>query len=346
MLAWTHGIKEGSRAPRGDATTAMSDDDEHIPAELRPQASDVDYDLDHALGAVVSLRARVPEDAFTASVLGTERAGHGVVVNDAGLIVTIGYLVTEADEIWIITARGQAVPGHLLGYDYETGFGLVQALGRLDGPVMPLGSAGGIHVGETLVLAGHGGRSAALRVRVTARHEFAGYWEYVLDDALFTAPPHPNWGGAALIAPDGRLAGIGSLYVDQLVAALPEVDGNMVVPIDPLLPIVDELAHYGRTLKPARPWLGMFVSEVDGHFVVAGTYQDAPAARAGVAAGDVVTSVSGRCPETLADLFRAVWASGTAGCPVALALERDDEPLALIVESVDRRDFWKAPDLH
>ncbi|MEQ9057811.1 MAG: S1C family serine protease [Gammaproteobacteria bacterium] len=324
----------------------MSDDEARIPEALRPGADDVEYDLAAALGAVVALRARIPEDAFTAGVLGTERAGHGVVVNDAGLIVTIGYLVTEATEIWIVTARGQAVPGHLLADDYETGFGLEQALGRLDGPVMPLGSAAGINVGDTLVLAGHGGASEALRARVTARREFAGYWEYVLDDALFTAPPHPNWGGAALIAPDGRLAGIGSLYVDQIVDDLPEVDGNMIVPIDLLLPIIDELTRYGRTLKPARPWLGVFVSAVDGHFVVAGTYDDGPAARAGLDAGDVVVSVAGVRPTTLADLFRALWTSGTAGCAVTLEIARDDEIQAVRVDSVDRRDFWKGPELH
>ena len=317
-----------------------------IPLKLQPTAQDVAYDLAAALGAVVSLRARAPEDAFTASVLGTERAGHGVVINDSGLIATIGYLVTEAEEIWIVTASGQAVAGHLIGYDYETGFGLVQALGRLDCPVMALGDARELNVGDALVMAGCGGRKHAIRVHVAARREFAGYWEYVLDDAIFTAPPHPSWGGAALIATDGRLAGIGSLYIDNIVPELPDIEGNLSVPVNLLEPILEELLLYGRTLKPARPWLGLFVSELDRRLVVAGMYDDAPAARAGLVAGDVVRTVGGVRPSDLAGLFRAVWAVGTAGASIPLEIEREEKIVEVTVESVDRRDFWKQPHLH
>jgi len=320
--------------------------DMHIPSELQPARDDVSYDLDEALGAIVSLRANIPEDAFTASVLGTERAGHGVVIGDTGLIVTIGYLVTEAESIWVLTRSGQAVAGHLVGYDYETGFGLVQALGRLDCPVMTLGDSDDLVVGDQLVVGGFGGTRESIKVHLAARREFAGYWEYVLDDALFTSPPHPNWGGAALITPGGQLGGIGSLYVDQVVAELPDVDGNLHVPINLLKPIMDELMRYGRTLKPARPWLGMFVSQIDDRFMVAGVYHDAPAEQAGVRAGDVLLDVAGTPAHDLADLFRTVWAVGPAGTPIPLNLERDGEHLEVAVASVDRRDFWKAPDLH
>ncbi|MGR8919937.1 MAG: S1C family serine protease [Gammaproteobacteria bacterium] len=325
----------------------MSDDGENaIPPNLQPAQADVDYDLDAALGAVVSLRAEIPEDAFTASVLGTERTGHGIVVTDGGLIVTIGYLVTEAETIWVVTRGGQAVAGHLVGYDYETGFGLVQALGRLDCPVMPLGDSGSIDVGTECVVAGFGGPTEALKVHVAARHEFAGYWEYVLDDAIFTAPPHPNWGGAALIGADGRLAGVGSLYIDQIVPELPSIDGNLSVPIDLLKPIMEELTLYGRTLKPARPWLGMFVSQVEDRFMVAGVYKDAPAAAAGLRAGDIVLDIDGGRASDLAGLFRHMWSLGDAGCEVPLRVERDGETLDIAVRSVDRRDFWKTPELH
>jgi S1-C subfamily serine protease len=325
----------------------MSDeDDTRIPPELQPERGEVDYDLERTLGAIVSLRAHIPEDAFTAPILGTERAGHGVLIGDTGLIVTIGYLVTEANQIWVVTNAGQAVTGDLVGYDYETGFGLVQALGRLDAPVMELGDSRGLNVGEELVVAGYGGPTEALKVHVAARREFAGYWEYVLDDALFTAPAHPNWGGAALIGGDGRLCGIGSLYIDQIVPELPSVDGNLSVPIDFLKPIMDELIMYGRTLKPARPWLGMFVSEVEDRFMIAGVYNDAPATTAGLRAGDVVLDIGGRSATDLSGLFRAMWAVGPAGCEIPLRVERDGETLEIAVTSVDRRDFWKTPSLH
>ena len=318
----------------------------HIPVELRPRPADVDYDLNRALDAVVSLRARIPEDAFTASILGTERAGHGVVINERGLVVTIGYLITEASEIWLIANNGRAIAGDVVGYDYETGFGLIQALGALDTPALTLGSTRDLPLHEEVVVAGHGGRSHALKARVAAKREFAGYWEYVLDEALFTTPPHPNWGGTAVIGPDGRLCAIGSLFIDQILPELAPLEGNMNVPIDLLLPIMQELMTYGRTLKPARPWLGMFVSEAKNRLVVAGVYNDAPAAEARLRAGDVVLAVAGKRVSELATMFRAVWAYGTAGSEIPLTVQRDGKTFELNIQSVDRRDFWRAPDLH
>jgi S1-C subfamily serine protease len=317
-----------------------------IPPELRPQAADCDYDLDRALTAVVSLRAQIPDDAFTASILGTERAGHGVVIGEPGLVLTIGYLVTEADQVWLISAAGRAIPGDVIGYDYESGFGLVRALGALDVPPLEQGSVRDLHVNDPVVLAGHGGRSQALKARVAARREFAGYWEYVLDEAVFTAPPHPNWGGAALIGRDGRLCGIGSLYIDQVLPQMPALDGNMCVPIDLLRPILGELLAYGRTLKPARPWLGMFVSEVQNHLLVAGVYNDAPAAAADLRAGDIVLEVAGEPVRGLATLFRTVWACGDAGSDIPLTVHRDGKTFTVRVRSVDRRDLWRGPALH
>ena len=325
----------------------MSDNTEpQIPSELQPQQSDVGYDLVDALGAIVSLRARIPEDAFTASILGTERAGHGVAIGDSKLILTIGYLITEADEIWLVTQSGQVVTGHVVGYDYESGLGLVQALGALDAPSMQLGDTSTLQAGEEVVVAGFGGCDQSIKARIAAKREFAGYWEYVLDEAIFTSPPHPNWGGTALISPDGRLSGIGSLYIDQILPQTQSLDGNMSVPIDLLSPIMDELMTYGRTLKPARPWLGFFVSEAANALMVAGIYEDAPAAQADLRAGDIVLEVAGEPIEGLATLFRSIWALGSAGTEVPLTLHRDGNTFEARVNSVDRRDFWRAPNLH
>ena len=325
----------------------MSDNIEYqIPPELQPEPDDVSYDLDHALNAMVSLRAEIPDDAFTASILGTERSGHGVLIDERGIIVTIGYLVTEASQVWVVSNRGQAVPGHVLGYDYETGFGLVQTLGSLDAPFMPLGDSDKLEIADPMIVAGYGGASESVKVNLAARKEFAGYWEYVLDEALFTSPPHPNWGGTALIGPDGDLCGIGSLYIDQIVDSLPDVDGNMMVPVNLLKPILDELSNYGRTLKPARPWLGMFVSEVEQTMVVAGVYEGAPAAQADIRAGDFVLEVAGSGVSDLATMFRSVWSCGPAGIDIPLTIKRDGEILNIQIPSVDRREFWKTPALH
>ena len=202
---------------------------------MQPKPEDYDYELDEVLGAVVGLRALVPSDAFTAEILGTERVGHGALIRRDGLILTIGYLITEAQTIWISLSGGRTVPGHVVGYDQETGFGLVQALAHLDEPVLPLGCSSEAEVGMRVVLAGSGGRSRSVAARIIARQEYAGYWEYLLEDAIYTAPAHPFWGGTALIGAAGELLGIGSLQI-QAASASPgrrqqADEANMIVPI-------------------------------------------------------------------------------------------------------------------
>src|SRR6476661_3711541 len=182
-----------------------------IPAEIQPQPDEWGFDLERALSAVVGLQAAVPEDAFTAAVLGTERAGSGVLIREEGLVLTIGYLITEAESIWLTSSVGGAVPATVIGYDQETGFGLVQALGRLNVPPLEIGASQRVGAGDRGVVAAEGGRRHAVAATVVARQEFAGYWEYLLDRAIFTAPAHPFWGGAALIGGDGSLIGVGSL---------------------------------------------------------------------------------------------------------------------------------------
>src|SRR6266481_9566385 len=250
-----------------------------FPAEMRPQPEDWRFDLDTALDSVVLLRSEIPEDAFTAPLLGTERIGNGVVIRDDGLVLTIGYLITEATTIWLNTNKGAAVAGHPLAYDQATGFGLVQPLGRLAAPALSRGTAASCHVGDDVVVAGHGGRKHALKAKLIARREFAGYWEYVLDEALFTSPAHPHWSGAALVGDDGRLIGIGSLLVQEQVDE-DTVHGNMFVPIDLLHPIVDDLVRQGRRAGPMRPWLGLYAAEVKERLVVSALASGGPAERA------------------------------------------------------------------
>ena len=186
----------------------MSDETEWaIPAAAQPRPEDCAFDLERALAAVVAVRTEIPADAFTASILGTERAGNGVVIDQNGLILTIGYLITEAETVWVSAHSGAAAPAHVVGYDQTTGFGLIQALGRLGVPPLELGSAHASAVGDEVIVAGEGGLPHALKAAVVSKREFAGYWEYVLDEAIFTSPPHPSWGGAACIAADGRVLG-------------------------------------------------------------------------------------------------------------------------------------------
>jgi S1-C subfamily serine protease len=315
-----------------------------FPEEMRPRAGDAGFDLEAALDAVVLLRSEVPEDAFTAQILGTERAGNGVVIRD-GLVLTIGYLITEASAVWLTTNHGNAVAGFPLAYDYASGFGLVQPLGRLELQPLACGSCAGCEVGDEVVVAGHGGAAHALKARVFAKREFAGYWEYVLDEAVFTAPAHPNWGGTALIGTEGRLLGIGSLLVQEDMRGK-QVQGNMMVPIDLLEPILDDLLKYGRVNRLARPWLGMYATEVEGQLAIAGLAPRGPSERAGLQVGDVLLEVAGRRAKGLAELFRSVWALGPAGVEVPVSVRRNGDTLRLTVRSADRDDFLKKPHLH
>lgn len=313
-----------------------------ISSSVQPRPEDYAYDLDRALQSVVGLRATMPADAFTAETLGTERAGHGVVIRNDGLILTVGYLITEADQIWIHLADGHAVPGHALAYDQASGFGLVQALARLDIPALPFGSSSQVKLEDKVVLGGAGGRKRSVAAKVVGKQEFAGYWEYVLDEAIFTSPAHPNWGGTALIGPGGDLLGIGSLQLEANAGK----DINMVVPIDLLKPILDDLLTHGRPKGPVRPWLGFYVADADDKLVVMGLASRGPAQRARIESGDAVVAVDGVSVDGLADLFRKIWAMGPAGVEVPITLLRNGQTFEVAVKSGDRNMLLKTPRLH
>ena len=316
-----------------------------FPVEMRPKPEDWKFDLDAALDSVVMVRAEIPEDAFTAPILGTERIGNGVVIRDDGLVLTIGYIITEASTIWLTTNKGTVAPGFPLAYDQQSGFGLVQPLGKLGVDAVTRGSVSTCRVGENVVIASQGGREHALKATIFAKREFAGYWEYLLDEAVFTAPAHPQWGGSALIGSSGDLLAMGSLLVQEKVDA-GTLQGNMLVPIDLLEPILDDLLKTGRSRHPPRPWLGMYTTDVNDKLVAAGVAPGAPADRAGVKVGDLVLEIAGAKPSSLADLWRRLWALGNAGVEVPLKLLRKNRVVEVRLKSADRNDFLKKPHLH
>lgn len=325
----------------------MSDDssDSEQGWQVRPNQDELDFDLDHALKSMVRLQCHVPDAALTAQALGTERAGNGVVIDASGLVLTIGYLVTEAETVWITDHAGQIIQGTVAGYDQRTGFGLVQALGRLGLPALALGESSEIEAADRVVMAG-GGDDQAINALVTARREFAGYWEYVLDDAMFTAPAHPNWGGAGLLGPDGRLCGIGSLLVQQVTQGGDTIAGNMVVPTDLIKPILEDLRSFGQTRLPPRPWMGMMVQEDGDGLIAAGVYRDCPADQAGIEVGDRILAIGDAEPASLADMFRKVWALGPAGTHIPMSIGRNDKVLEVELISVDRSALLKTGTVH
>ncbi len=306
----------------------------------RPRAAGLAFDLDRALSSIVSLEAEVPQDAFTAGVLGTERIGNGVVLREDGVVLTIGYLVTEAEQVTLTTVDGRRIAGHVLGVDGASGFGLVMALEPLNLPALPLGDSRTLTPSSRLVVAGGGGSAHAVEGVLVTREPFAGYWEYLLDEALFTTPAHPHWSGAAVIGPEGDLVGLGSLRVEQHAAQGRVAALNMSVPAERLTPIFDDLLR-GRPSGPARPWLGVFSQVVEEKLVVLGVSPGGPAAKAELKRGDIVLALNGQPVGELADFYRALWNLGPAGVEVNLRLAREGDVFDVRLRSADRSALLK-----
>ncbi len=317
-----------------------------VPGAFRPRTGAYGFDVEQVLRSVVALQARVADDAYTAETLGTERLGNAVVIGP-DLVLTIGYLVMEAEEVVLTTRDGRRVHGHVLGVDARTGFGLIHALEPLDLPALPLGDSRALRRGAPVIVAGAGGPSHALAAAVTAREPFAGYWEYALDAALFAAPAHPHWSGAALVGEAGELLGVGSLHVESRTGEDEATarQQNMFVPIELLPPILDDLSR-GRQAHPPHPWLGVFCQEVDGHVVVVGVSPRSPAARAELHRGDIVHAVAGEPVEDLGDFYRKVWALGEPGVEAPLVLQREGDVFDVTLVSTDRRKLLKARRLN
>ena len=292
----------------------------------------------HWLDAVVRVRAEIPPEARTASFLGTKRRGSGVLIDDAGLIVTIGYLITEAMAAEVTTTSGKVSRADIVGFDIGSGLGLLRATDPLEAKPLPLGTANGLAEQTPVIVAGPGGTEAVQAAVVVSRRTFAGYWEYLLEDAIFTALPYSAWSGAALITLDGKLAGIGSLIVSDAEAGHP---GNMFVPIDKLRPIMGDLIAFGRPYSPAHPWLGANLQDLDGTLVVQRVAPEGPADRAGLRHGDQVTAIDGSPVHDLADLYRALWGRGEAGVTVKLTVTRQGEERDIEVKTIDRYRYLK-----
>jgi S1-C subfamily serine protease len=302
-------------------------------------------DLEDIGRSVVKLRAEVPEDAFTAGVLGSLRTGNGVVINADGLVLTIGYLVTEATDVWLTTPDGRELAAHPLAYDQVTGFGLVLPLEKLDLPPVPFGSSAHLRVGDPAFVVSSPLFAEPQPVQIFARREFAGAWEYLLEDAIFAIPAHPHWSGAALLNGDGRLAGVGSLLVSEMTAGR-EINANMFVPIDLLHPILEDLTTRGRASRQSRPWLGLYAVEMTGKVYVTGVAEGGPAQLADIREGDMISHVAQHGVATLPDFYRRLWAVGPAGTGVPLTAIRGGTRLHLNVRSVDRVALLKRPQAH
>jgi S1-C subfamily serine protease len=310
-------------------------DELEVDKALRPIAQLFDFDLDLRLSSVLALESRISDDAATARTLGTYRPGNAMVIGAEGLVLTIGYLITEADDVTLTVSDGRRIPAHVLGVDQATGFGLVHALEPLNLPALSIGDSRRLRPEAAVISAGGGGLAHALGGRVLARAPFAGYWEYYLEEALYVEPAHPHWSGAALIGPAGDLVGVGSLRMEQLARDGEIEPLNLFVPAELLPPILDDLAR-GRAARPPRPWLGVLSQEASSHIVILGVTPGGPAARAELRRGDIVRRLAGEVVSDLAGFYTRLWALGPPGVVVPLTIQREDDVFDVEIRSADR----------
>jgi S1-C subfamily serine protease len=291
------------------------------------------------LEGVVKLSIKAVPDARTTENLGAEREGTGVVFGEKGLILTIGYLILEAGSILVVAGDGRVFPASVVGYDHATGFGVLRA--AIDCRPLEVGSSAEVRELATVLVAAHGGAGGASRACVVSRRRFTGWWEYMIEGGIFTAPPRFEHSGAALLDADGRLVGVGSLWVSDALEIGAAFPGNMFVPIDLLKPFLHDLLATGQRREPPRPWLGVYSEEIQGHVVVTRVLPQSPADQAGLARGDVILGVGGQAVGRQSEFYQRLWASGDAGASVVLHVLHKKTVRQLTVRSMDRMAFLR-----
>jgi len=300
--------------------------------------------LTRANAAVVGVEVTAVEGARSARTLGQERSGSGVMIGADGLVLTIGYLIVEADTIQVVTQDNRRIPATTVAYDQATGFGLVRPLLPLRGltPV-PMGSHKDLRDGEPLMVASGGDDGDVAMTQLVSKRAFSGYWEYHIDSALFTSPPVRNHSGAALFNQRGELLGIGSLVVADARGENPRVAGNMFVPVDLLKPILGEMQKTGSTRQSRRPWLGVTSNEQDGHVQVMRVTDGSPAEAGGIKPGDVILAVDGTRVATLEEFYKRVWSHANPDDEIKLTVQQGDNTRVLTLKGIDRATTMLKP---
>jgi S1-C subfamily serine protease len=307
-------------------------------AQPAPPATQGRRDLTVDALSVVKVRSKAIANARSLRTLGPQREGSGVVIDSEGLVLTIGYLIVEAETVELSTADGKSVPATVVAYDYPTGFGLLKALRPLAVKPVQFGQSGSVSERELVLVVGFDGVAPAY---VVSRRPFVGYWEYLLDEAIYTAPATVNWSGAALLNREGKLLGIGSLVVGDAMGTRSQVPGNMFVPIDLLKPLLGELIANGKSSARPRPWIGINTQEVQGNVIVTRVSPEGPAEDASIRTGDVIVGIGGQRIASQADFYTKLWKAGEAGVAIPLDVLRAGQVETITVKSIDRERYMR-----
>jgi S1-C subfamily serine protease len=330
-----------------DSKTAMPADSDSKTATRADSDAKANADKNDGIDAerffqsIVKVQTRAIPDARSAATLGAEREGTGIVISEDGLVLTIGYLIVEADDVSLVDQRGRTLPARVVGYDHVSGLGLVRAVVPLDAAPLQLGDSAKLADREPVMIVNHAGAADVTLALVVSKRAFTGSWEYLLDQAIFTSPPTMNWSGAALINKDMKLVGVGSLIVREASVGETALPGNMFVPIDVLKPILADLVKTGRRAGEARPWLGVSADEVSGRLVVSRVSPESPGDRAGIKVGDIILGVGGDGVRTQAEFYRKVWGRGSAGVDIPLRVLQGVDVKELAVHSIDRVEYFR-----
>jgi serine protease Do len=298
-------------------------------------------DVEKFFDSIVKVQVRAVPDARSSATLGVEREGSGVVIGDDGLVLTIGYLIVEADEVSLVDRHGRTLPARVVGDDHATGFGLVRSAVPLTAKPMPIGDSAKVNERDPVMIVNHAGPDDVTFAFVVSKRPFTGNWEYLLDQAIFTSPPTLNWSGAALVTKDLKLVGIGSLIVREAASGEKALPGNMFVPIDALKPILTDLVKTGRRAGAPRPWLGVAADEVQGRLIVSRVSPDGPGDVAGLRVGDIILAVGDDRVQTQAEFYNRVWGRGGAGADVPLRVLQGVDVRDVTVHSIDRVDYFR-----
>jgi len=310
-----------------------------MPAPSRAQ------DVAEVMAGIVGIKSQIGPDARTAEALGTERFGSGVVIDANGLILTIGYLVLEAREAEVVTQDGRHIPARVIAYDPRSGFGLLRAQQTLDVAPIKLGSSESLLARDPVLVSSYGGPELTSAGFVVSREPYAGYWEYLLERPIVVSPPHPAYGGAALLGPEGELLGVGSLALDNVRVGDVSLPANLFIPVEELKPILGDLLVNGRSSAPPHPWIGVYAREIPGALLVERVAEDGPAAAADVRRGDLLVGLESEAFRSMADFYRRLWAQGEAGVVVVLTVLRDGEVLEVPIKTADRNLWYRPPNV-